>query len=72
MFIIVDLPDPEVPTIAMNSRDRSETDVHQGANCLAGGRTYVLPMLRNSIIDTCLHCVLRCRRQPDRLPEDRW
>ena len=37
MFIIVDLPDPEVPTIAMRlPAIDPEIDIHQGANCLAG------------------------------------
>src|SRR6266567_1054594 len=51
MFIIVDLPDPEVPTMAMNSprsiRNETSTRAWTGSPV---GRLYVLPIFRNSIM----------------------
>jgi hypothetical protein len=51
MFIIVDLPDPEVPTMAMNSPRSIRNVMSTRAWTVSPvGRVYVLPMLRNSIM----------------------
>ena len=55
MFIIVDLPDPEVPTIAMNSpRSIRKLTSTRARTVSPVGREYVLLMLRNSIMHSLL------------------
>src|SRR5258708_21112527 len=58
MFIIVDLPEPEVPTMAINSPRSVRNVTSTKARTVSPvGSVYVLLISRNSIMDTRLHYV---------------